>query len=75
MNPRQIKAHLALHGITVRQLARDVGESEVMVSQVINYLRPNERIRKKLALRLGIPLKKLFDPKIKCQPAHKRNVA
>jgi|GEM_PF-6519910 transcriptional regulator with XRE-family HTH domain len=43
----------------IKDLAHDIGESRAAVSQVINGLRPNDRIKKKIARYFGIAVSDL----------------
>lgn len=52
----EINALLALCGLTITQIAKDIDEDRSAVSQTINQLRDNEKtrqIRLKVARRLG----------------------
>lgn len=48
MTSREIKASLALRGLTITEVALAICENRANVSQVINYFRATPRIRQKL---------------------------
>lgn len=71
MTSNEIKAFFALKGISVTEIALSIREHRPNVSQTINYIRHNHRIRRKLTKRYGIT----FDNSIPCRPAAERKAA
>ncbi|MBD0370306.1 MAG: hypothetical protein ICV60_05685 [Pyrinomonadaceae bacterium] len=55
MPPEKIRGYILLKGYrTIEEFADAIEERRDTVSQVINYLRTNERVRRKIERRLGI---------------------
>ncbi len=55
MPPQKIRGHILLAGYrSIEEFACAIEERRDAVSQVINYLRFNERIRRKIEDKLGI---------------------
>ena len=62
MTTREINALLALRGMKLSIIAKAIEEDPNALSQTVNYLRENKRIRRKFAAHLGMPEDELFDP-------------
>ena len=72
MTPNQIKGHIYLKGYdSIEDFADSINERRDAVSQVINYLRTNQRIRRKIERKLGIH----FDRSIKVGANSQRRAA
>lgn len=54
MRPNEIKARILLKGYSIEAAALAIGEPRPAVSATINYLRLNERVRRKLQRKFGI---------------------
>ena len=76
MRTREINALLALINITPIDIARGIERDRAAVSQTINYLRPNQRLRKEIAKYVaGIVEQKLFDDSARLLPGKTHNDA
>jgi hypothetical protein len=62
MTTVEINVLLAVRRKSISGIAAAIKEERAAVSQTINYLRENRRIRKKVAAHLGMPVDELFDP-------------
>lgn len=60
MTPTEIKVSLLRAGLSQSELAREYGCSPVVVHQVIMGKGQSRPLKRFLAQRLGVPLKKLF---------------
>lgn len=59
INTIKIKTLLLKSGKGITDLAEQINEKRSAVSQVVNGLRPNPRIRKKIARALGVSLSEI----------------
>jgi hypothetical protein len=60
MTPNEINGFLTLAKISIQELADDLGYSRVEVSQAINGLRKNPKIREAIASKFGMTVDRFF---------------
>ena len=60
MTAREIRAILALKGISQSQIANQLGVSDAMISQVIDGKRSSQRVQHAIARAIGKPVHQVF---------------
>lgn len=60
MHPADIQAALKKKGVTQKQIAQELGVSEMPVSKEVNGIHTSERIRRAIAETIGMDPKMVF---------------